>query len=523
MKNRHIRAFVSSSLSIIPMIAIIFVLHFSKLASITTASSNANVFLLLIGMVVLISGLALFQIGASSSLTKVGEYMGASLSKQKKVFIVVIFTFALGLLITCAEPSILIVSKQITVFENPTFNMLILVGGIALGVGVFVVIGVLRIIYHKPLKLWYVFFYCLTFMLICLIAMDPQKRILLPFIFDAGGVTTGSATVPFILAMGAGVAAVRGGKNATNDSFGLVGVASVGPIISTALVLLIKANVPPYVVPTTENINLFMRFVYALIPTSNGLGSLIEVIIALAPILIIFAIYNFLYLRMPKRKILKLLIGFIFTYFGLVLFLSAASAAMTPVGRVVGYELAKQNDIIIILICFAIGLVTILCEPAVHVLTKQMETISDGRITKKTVLIALSLGVGLAIALAALRALLDFSILYIVVPGYALSLFLSFLCPDIYTAMAFDSGGTASGPMAASFVLPMILGIVNSRYDGNSDKLYELGFGVVALIAMTPIIAIQILGVVESVKSKQTYAFMRKHVYSADDAQIINF
>ena len=523
VKNRHIQSFIAAMSSIVPMILIILILHLTGLSKITSEGNSSNIWLLLVGMIVLIVGLALFQIGASSSLTKVGEYMGASLSKQKNIFIVIVFTFALGLLITCAEPSILIVSKQITIFENPTLNMLVLVGSIALGVGLFVVIGVLRIIYHKPLKLWYVFFYCLTFMLICLIALDPEKRILLPFIFDAGGITTGSATVPFILAMGAGVAAVRGGKNASNDSFGLVGVASVGPILSTAMVLLLKANVPPYVLAETADLSIPMRFIYALIPTANGLGSLIEVSIALAPILVIFFIYNFLFIRMPKKKILKLIIGFVFTYFGLSLFLSAASAAMTPIGRVVGKELATQNNFVVVAVCFVVGLVTILCEPAVHVLTKQMENISDGRITKLTVLLTLSIGVGIAIALASLRAILDFSILYIIIPGYALSLFLSFLCPDIYTAMAFDSGGTASGPMAASFVLPLILGIVNNRYNGASEKFYELGFGVVALIAMTPIIAIQILGIAEKVKSDQAYFFMRKHVYSVEDAQIINF
>ena len=292
VKNRHIQSFIAAMSSIVPMILIILILHLTGLSKITSEGNSSNIWLLLVGMIVLIVGLALFQIGASSSLTKVGEYMGASLSKQKNIFIVIVFTFALGLLITCAEPSILIVSKQITIFENPTLNMLVLVGSIALGVGLFVVIGVLRIIYHKPLKLWYVFFYCLTFMLICLIALDPEKRILLPFIFDAGGITTGSATVPFILAMGAGVAAVRGGKNASNDSFGLVGVASVGPILSTAMVLLLKANVPPYVLAETADLSIPMRFIYALIPTANGLGSLIEVSIALAPILVIFFIYK---------------------------------------------------------------------------------------------------------------------------------------------------------------------------------------------------------------------------------------
>ena len=170
-----------------------------------------------------------------------------------------------------------------------------------------------------------------------------------------------------------------------------------------------------------------------------------------------------------------------------------------------------------------IGLVTIICEPAVHVLTKQIESISDGRITKITVLLVLSLGVGVAIALAAIRAVFEFSILYIVIPGYAIALTLSFACPDIYTAIAFDSGGTASGPMSSSFVLPMIIGIVVQRSNGSGENVYEYGFGVVALIAMTPIIAIQMLGIVQKIKSDQAYAVMRKHVYSAEDAQIINF
>ena len=522
MKNRHVKAFVTSALSIVPMIAIILILHFSNVAKITIGDDNSNIWLILIGMIVLIVGLALFQIGASSSLSKVGEYMGSSLSKQKNLFVVVIFAFALGLLITCAEPSILIVSKQVTIVPGP-LNAFILVGGISLGVGVFVVIGVLRIIKHKPLKLWYIFFYCLTFMLIGLIAIDPERRKLLPFIFDAGGVTTGSATVPFILALGAGVAAVRGGKSATNDSFGLVGIASIGPIISTALLIMINANIPPYEVAQVTDMPIYMRFLDSLIPSKSGYGSSIEVLIAIAPILIIFFIYNFIYIKLPKGKIFKLLIGFLYAYVGLALFLCATGASMSPIGTIVGQNLALQNDETIIIIAFVIGLVTILCEPAVHVLTKQIENVSDGRITKITVLLTLSIGVGVAIGLAALRAVFQFSILYIVIPGYAIALSLPFFCPDIYTAIAFDSGGTASGPMSASFVLPMIIGIVVGRAGGSGENVYEYGFGVVALIAMTPIIAIQILGIAQKIKSDQAYSVMRKHVYSIEDAQIINF
>ena len=522
IKNRHVAAFISSSLSIIPIIGIILILHFTNLAKVTIGEDNSNLVLILIGMILLIVGLALFQIGASSSLSKVGEYMGSSLSKQKNIFIVILFTFALGLLITCAEPSILIVSKQVTIVPGPA-NAVILVGGIALGVGIFVVIGVLRIVRHKSLNLWYIFFYCITFMLIALIAVDPERRKILPFIFDAGGVTTGSATVPFILALGAGVATVRGGKNATNDSFGLVGMASIGPIISTALLIMINSSMPPYEVSVFSDMPIFMRFLDAFIPSKSGYGSSIEVLIAIAPILIIFFIYNFLYIKLPKGKVVKLLIGFLYAYIGLALFLCATGASMSPIGSIVGQNLSQQSDGTIIAIAFVIGLVTILCEPAVHVLTKQIENISDGRITKITVLLTLSIGVGVAIGLAALRAVFQFSILYIVVPGYAIALALSFFCPDIYTAIAFDSGGTASGPMSASFVLPMIIGIVVGRDGGSADNVYEYGFGVVALIAMTPIIAIQILGIVQKIKSDQAYSVMRKHVYSIEDAQIINF
>lgn len=523
MRNRLLEALKSSSLSIAPMIAIVLILHFTGLASITPNGNLENIWLILIGMVVLIIGLALFQIGASSSLSKVGEYMGSSLSKQKNMFVVIVFSFALGLLITCAEPSIIIVSKQVTIVPNNTvLNAVVLIGGIAIGVGLFVVIGVLRIFHHKPLKLWYVFFYCLTFMLICLIAIDPDKRKLLPFIFDAGGVTTGSATVPFILALGAGVAAVRGGKNASDDSFGLVGMASIGPIISTAIMIMCQSSVPPYGESEAVGGGIAMKFIDALIPSASGLGSAIEVLVALAPILIIFFIYNCLYLKLPKSRILKLLVGFGYTYIGLTLFLSATSAAMSPIGSIVGKNLSYQSDFVIIGICFLIGLVTILCEPAVHVLTKQMEDISDGRIKKTTVLFTLSIGVGVAVALAALRAVFDsVNILYIVIPGYAIALGLMFVCPDIYTAMAFDSGGTASGPMATSFVLPMIIGIVISKY-GN-EKVYEQGFGVVALIAMTPIIAIQILGLIQNINTKKALKIMRANVYSSEDAQIIHF
>ena len=531
MKNRYVSALISSTLSIAPMVAAILVLSLCGVTNINTMDSSgamdwSNTWLLLIGLFVLIIGLALFQVGTDMGLSKVGEYMGSSLSKQKNIFIVILFAFVLGTLITCAEPSILITAKQVTIIPNNDLaNTIVLVGAIAVGVGVYVVIGIVRIIYHKSLKLWYCLFYAIAFMLIALIAMDPDKAKLLPFTFDAGGVTTGSATVPFILALGAGVAVVRGGKNATNDSFGLVGMASIGPILSTALLVLIRGSVPDYVYPAADTNSILMKFANALLPINGGLGSAIEVLVALMPILVIFFIYNFIYIKLPKAQILKLLIGFGISYVGLVLFLSAANAVMTPIGYIVGEELGTKPDWAIILIAFVLGLVTILCEPAVHVLTGQIETVSDGRIKKSAVLISLSLGVGVAIALAAIRTIFRFSILYYMVPMYALCLLLTLFTPDIFTAMAFDSGGTASGPMSSSFILPLIIGLTKSSAakDGIAADYYSYGFGVVALIATTPILAIQILGISSAYKTRMATKTMAKHAYSEGDAVIIEF
>ena len=530
MKNRYLSALVSSSLSIIPIVAItitLAIVFHGVGGPHMTQFQPTDYALLGIGAVVMIVGLSLFQIGASSSLSKVGEYMGSSLSKQSSLFVVILFSLVLGTLITCAEPSILIVSKQVNV------PSIVLIGGIALGVGIFVVIGVLRIIFHGSLKVWYLLFYFITFLLVTLVAIDPDsnKQAFLPFIFDSGGVTTGSATVPFILALGTGVATVRGGKNSTSDSFGLVGMASIGPVITmTVLILMSKNTTAVSTYDALGNPNIFTTFLNKLIPTSStSLGSSVEVAIALSPILLIFFIYELIFIKLPKEQILKLLVGFAYSYVGLTLFLCATSAVMTPIGYAVGTNIGSFPQWVIILIAFIVGLVTILCEPAVHVLTVQMETVSDGRVTKLQVLITLSIGVGIAIALAALRAVTHLNIMYIVIPGYGIALISMFFCPDIYTAMAFDSGGTASGPMSTSFVLPMIIGVTTALApEGTSQEelgnlIYSDAFGVVALIALTPILAIQALGVLENAKGVYMRFITRKHLLATNDAQIIHF
>ena len=535
MKNRYLSALLNSTLSIMPIIVIVIVLSLTGLAPIgdtfTTSGLGWQYYvLLLIGGVVLIVGLSLFQIGAATSLIKVGEYMGSSLSKQKNLWIVIIFAFLLGALITCAEPSILIVSNQINM------NKWLLIGSIAGGVGIFVIVGILRIAFNKSLNVWYLLFYLIVFLLICLLEVDKENHKYLPFIFDAGGVTTGSATVPFILALGAGVAMVRGGKNSRDSSFGLVGLASIGPIITMVILILVKpGGFAPYEVKeavSASEIHIFRSFINALLPSSfEHLGSMIEVLMALAPILIIFFVYEAIYIKLSAKKIGQLMIGFAFAFIGLTVFLTGVGAAMSPIGLIVGQRLAENNDFVIILVSFILGLVTILCEPAVHVLTNQIEQVSDGQLKKKTVLLSLSIGVGVAICLSMIRTLYNFSIMYYIIPGYAIALILMFVVPDLYTAIAFDSGGTASGPMAVSFILPLIIGVYSikgtdvaheaGKYVGIS--FYERAFGVVALIALTPILAIQILGLVNKIKEINALRAVRDQLYDARNSEIIHF
>ena len=527
-KNRFLNSLLTSSLSILPIIVIVIILSLSNLAPIGDTFTKSGLgwqyyILLLVGAFVMIFGLTLFSIGASKSLIKVGEYMGTSLSKQKNLWIVIIFAFLLGALITCAEPSILIVAGQVGI---PNW---LLIGSIAIGVGVFVVFGLLRIVFNKSLKLWYVLFYLIVFLFICLLQIDPMNAVYLPFIFDAGGVTTGSATVPFILALGAGVAMVRGGGKSRDSSFGLVGLASIGPILTMVILILVKpAAFEPYTVSETvpaSELDIFGNFLHALIPGgASHLGALVEVLMALAPILIIFFIYEAIFIKLPAKKIGQLFIGFGFAFIGLSLFLTAVSAAMSPIGLLVGKQLAGQENYVIIIIAFIIGMVTILCEPAVHVLTTQIENISDGQLKKRTVLLTLSIGVGLAIFLSVIRTLYSFSIMYIVVPGYLTSLLLMFAVPDLYSAIAFDSGGTASGPMAVSFVLPLIIGIYSVRSGYTSDiSFYETSFGVVALIALTPIIAIQLLGLMSKFKTMYALKIMREQLTDSRNNEIIHF
>ncbi len=521
-----LKVIYESALSILPVVVIIL---FLSLIQLTPLGGSWNYVLLAIGTLVLILGLAIFNVGSSRSITKVGEYMGTSLSKQANLWVVILVAFLLGALITCAEPDIMILA-ELTPFNNWTLIIVI-----SLGVGIFVALGVVRVFKRQSLKWWIIVLYGIVFCFCLLIDGNSQSQYM-PLIFDSSGATTGSATVPFLLSLGSGVAMARAGKKAKEESFGLIAIASVGPIISMTIMFLLNTS---DVTGTYElgaqtlsnDTSMFTSFFTNLVPTiQNGVmteyGTLLEVAVALVPILVVFLVYQSIFIKLPKNEILRILLGFLCAYIGLVLFLDAVNVVMMPVGILIGQELGTQHEAIIILVFFCVGLVTILCEPAIHALTKQIEAISDGGIKKSSVLITLSLGVGCAVGLSAIRAIYDFSIAYYIVPGFVIAIALSFFCPPLFSALAFDSGGVASGPMSVSFLLPLNIGMTaayNNTDLEDLQKSYVLQrcFGTVALVALTPIIAIQILGIVIDYKKRHREYLFAKHLYS--DNEVIHF
>ena len=493
--------------SVLPVAAIVCLLNLTPLVHFT----GLEIGVFLVSAVFLILGIGLFSMGADMAMTPMGEYTGAGLTKSKKLLLLVSVCFLMGLLITVAEPDLTVLAGQVKDVLNSTL-LIICVG---VGVGMFLVLSVLKMVFHKPLSSMLLYFYMILFALAAFV-LAAENGEFLPMSFDSGGVTTGPITVPFIMALGVGIAASIGGKDVSENSFGLIAMCSVGPILAVMLLGATADGEITYQVPN-----------YAI---ENGLGlalvekilhTLKEVGIALGLIVTFFVILQITVLKLPRRKLGQIAVGIAYTFFGLVIFLTAVSVGFMPIGYKLGCELANLHPAILVTAGFILGMVVVLAEPAVHVLNKQVEDITSGSVSKTSMMVALSLGVGVSLALSMLRIILDFSILYYVIPGYLLSLGLSFFVPGIYTAIAFDSGGVASGPLTSGFILPLAIGAC-CILQGEGKVLAD-GFGIVAMVAMTPLITIQLLGFRAVVHKKVRDRIAMKRILSADDEQIIRF
>ena len=494
-------------MSVLPVAVIVLILNLTPLVHFT--SLEIGVFL--VSAVFLILGIGLFSMGADMAMTPMGEYTGAGLTKSKKLLLLISVCFLMGLLITVAEPDLTVLANQVKDVINGT----VLIVCVGIGVGIFLVLSVVKMVLHKPLSSMLLYFYMILFALASLVVAVGNGDFL-PMAFDSGGVTTGPITVPFIMALGVGIAATIGGKDVGENSFGLIAMCSVGPILA---VMLLGANadgeiayqVPDYAIENGLGMALLEKILH----------TLKEVGIALGLIVAIFIILQLTVLKLPKKKLVQITVGIAYTFIGLVIFLTAVSVGFMPIGYKLGNELAKLPPIVLTISGFILGMVVVLAEPAVHVLNKQVEDITDGSVSKKSMMIALSLGVGVSIALSMLRIVFDFSILFYVIPGYLISLGLSFFVPGIYTAIAFDSGGVASGPLTSGFILPLAIGAC-CAIQGEGKVLAD-GFGIVAIVAMTPLITIQLLGFRAVIHKKVRDRIAMKRILTADDEQIIRF
>ena len=494
-------------ISALPITAIVYLMSLTPWFDFTAV----ELITFTIGAVMLILGIGLFNLGADLAMTPMGTTVGSGLSKQRKLGLLLGVCFVLGMLITIAEPDLQVLATQVSAVMNGT----VLVYAVGLGVGGFLVFAVLRIVFRKPLGNLLTLFYMLLFALALLLVVQGNES-LLPLAFDSGGVTTGPITVPFIMALGVGVSTILGDKKSQDNSFGLVALCSVGPVLAVLVLGLFSTNDLNYSVPDYKvSSDILGSFLHSLAHTAR------EVATALGMIVAFFAVCQITFLHLSKKRLLRIAIGVLFTYVGLVIFLSGVNVGFMPIGYKMGFELAKMDKTFLVVMGLIMGVLVVLAEPAIHVLNQQVEDVTSGAITRRAMITGLCVGVGAAIALSVVRIIFDFSLVYYVIPGYFISLGLSLFVPRVYTAIAFDSGGVASGPMTSGFILPFATGVCVS-IQGEAAVLRD-AFGVVALVAMAPLITIQLLGFRAIVTEKIAERRAMKRILDADDQQIINF
>ena len=496
-----------SLISVLPITVIVLVLSFTPLVDLTATES----IVFAVSAVFLILGIGLFNLGADLAMTPMGEHVGSGLTKSKKLLVLLSVCFVMGVLITIAEPDLSVLAGQVSAVMNPT----LLIATVGIGVGLFLVIAIIKIVSRKSLSGMLMFFYMALFA-VTAVLIETGKGSFLPLSFDSGGVTTGPITVPFIMALGVGIATTIGGRDANENSFGLIALCSIGPMLAVMLLSLSAGGDLTYELPDySVSANLGMGFLHVLLDTVK------EVSIALGLIVVFFAILQFAVLKLPKEKIIQIVIGIVYTFVGLVVFLTAVKVGFMPIGFKIGQELAAASKVWLVIIGLIIGMVVVLAEPAIHVLNKQVEEVTGGGVTKREMLVALCIGVGLSIALSMIRIIFNFSLLYYLIPGYLISLGLSFFVPKLYTGIAFDSGGVASGPLTSSFILPLAVGACSVI--AGEESVLSLAFGVVSLVAMIPLITIQVLGFKAIMSAKVRNRIVMKRILAADDEQIIYF
>lgn len=471
--------------SVIPITIIVLVLHFCFIPLPTMLLIR-----FIIGAILIIIGLSIFLLGVDLGITPLGRGIGNYLPKSNKLQLIVIVGLVIGFFISVAEPDLQILAHQVSLVTKNAIKYIEILVMVSVGIGILLVIGLLRILYNIKTNILLTILYGVILLLALFVAPN-----ILAISFDASGATTGALTVPFILAIAAGVSALKKNSVASEeDSFGLVGICSTGAIIGVLLLGILKnihgltGSLPADTITTDGLLTPFIEKI------SN---TTIESAIALSPLLVICLVFQFAVFKYSKKKFRQLLIGLLYNLIGLVMFLVGVNAGFMNVGNYLGKALA-ENKPLVVAIGFVIGLVTILAEPAVHVLTKQIEEVTGGYIRKQLVLSVLSVGVGIAVGISVLRVVIpQIQLWHYLLPGYIISITLSYMVDPLFVGIGFDSGGVASGPMTATFILAFVQGVASGTVGSN---LLNDSFGMIAMVAMTPIITLQLLGLAVKMK-----------------------
>lgn len=480
--NKRLKEKIMEALSsVLPVTGIVLLL------SMTVIPMPAGTLLLfLIGAVLLIIGMGFFSLGADLAMLPMGKGIGVEMTKTKKIIFSLISCLIIGIIITIAEPDLQVLASQV-----PDIPNYVLILTVAMGVGVFLLVAMLRIVLKVSLSHLLIAFYVLLFLLAY---FAPDHYITVAF--DSGGVTTGPITVPFIMALGVGLSQLRSDKDSQDDSFGLVALCSIGPILSVLILSMFYPDTSSsYTAPAIPDLTYTKEIMGAF---GSALPHYLkEVMIAVLPILALFLVFQLATRRFHGRSLGRIFIGILYTFIGLVTFLTGVNIGFMPAGNYIGSALAASSfQYALIPIGMIIGYYIVVAEPAVHVLAKQVEDVSNGAVSQKLLFRTLSIGMACSVGLSMIRVLFHVPVMYFLLPGYAIALLLSFFVPKLYTAIAFDSGGVASGPMTATFLLPFAMGACGAL---GGDILTD-AFGTVAMVAMTPLIAIQLLGFLYSKK-----------------------
>lgn len=441
--------------AVVPIAILVLILNIFRTVE------NKLIIKFIFGCAGVILGLSIFLTGVELSISKIGSYMGDFIAKSQNIIKVIIFGIFIGFIISIAEPDLLILANQVT--SSLGIKSFLIVTIISIGVGFMISIGLYRIFKEIKLSTLMIVIYGIIFILM-IISSDLGHAIA----FDASGATTGAMTTPFIIALGLGVSKLKGESKGEENSFGLVGIASAGPILA-GLIMTMSINSTNVLIEETAH-------------QSALISGFKSSTFAILPISLVFYVMDKLVFKIKNKKNLNL--GLIYTYIGLILFLISVEGGFMELARVMGENYSDFKFVPII--GFILGLLVVLAEPAVFVLSEQVEEVTGGSIHKSSIMKALSIGVAFAVMLAMFRIKMDaFKLWMLIFPGFLIALILSRNVPQLFVGIAFDSGGVASGPMTATFILGFCQGVAGNISDG---------FGVIAFVALMPVITIMIMG-----------------------------